>query len=220
MRSRTRLRRTALVSGAALLALVAVAMLAVPAGEEAPTVALSVPTTPPGPEPVGIELVGPTSSSRPPSAPLLLVIPELDVVASVTAVGLLDDGGMAVPDDIATVGWFAPKGRAIVPGAPGTAVIAGHRDSSTDGAGALRHLADLDVGAVIEIVHADGSVSGWRVDEVVRTRRDELPVATLFTRDGEPRIALVTCGGVFNPLARAYSHNVIVTALRLAVSGT
>jgi hypothetical protein len=66
------------------------------------------------------------------------------------------------------------------------------------------------------VFHADGTVSDWRITEILTTPRDELPVAELFTGSGAPRLAVVTCGGWFNPLTRNYSHNTIVIAHRIA----
>jgi sortase (surface protein transpeptidase) len=119
---------------------------------------------------------------------------------------------MEIPDAVDTVGWYTTDQRRVSPGDPGTAVLAGHRDSSVQGAGALHDLGRMVVDDVIRIEHADGSTSTWQVDEVRTTPRDELPTDVLFARDGGPRLALVTCGGTFDPAARSYSHNTIVLA--------
>jgi hypothetical protein len=161
----------------------------------------------------------PTEAPVPPQVPSappqLLRIGALDVTAPLVQVGLLPDGGMEVPDDVDVVGWYAVEGRTISPGDPGTAVLAGHRDSRRTGPGALHALGEVGPGDVIGVLHDDGTFSEWRVTEVMTTPRDALPTAELFTASGVPRLAVVTCGGRFNLLTRSYSHNTIVIAHRL-----
>jgi hypothetical protein len=164
-----------------------------------------VPSPRPGPE-------SETSALRAAAAPMELHVGRIDAVAPVLQVGLLPDGGMEVPADITTVGWFAVEGHTISPGDPGTAVLAGHRDSRADGPGALHALADVREGDLLRIVHVDGTVSRWQVVEIMTTPRDELPSAELFTASGTPRLAVVTCGGRFDLLRRSYTHNTIVIA--------
>jgi hypothetical protein len=150
--------------------------------------------------------------ARTAAAPLLLHIEQLGVSADVVPVGVLPDGGMEIPDDVRVLGWYeAAQGR-VSPGDAGTAVIAGHRDSRAQGAGALHDIATLRRGDTIDVVHIDGTVSRWRVDGTMTTRRDALPSEVLFRRGGEPRLALVTCGGEFDRTTRSYSHNTIVLA--------
>jgi len=146
------------------------------------------------------------------ATPVMLHIEDLGVLASIDRVGVLPDGSMEIPDDISVVGWYATEHRRVSPGDPGTAVIAGHRDSRSQGLGALHDLVRLEPGATISVVHMDGLVSSWQVEETLTTPRDTLPADVLFARDGPPRIALVTCGGTFDVRTRTYSHNTIVLA--------
>jgi hypothetical protein len=155
---------------------------------------------------------GPHARIRTTPGPVLLHIESLGVSASVVTVGVLPEGGMEVPDDVRLVGWYATDARRVSPGDPGTAVIAGHRDSRTQGAGALHDLAELRRGDTIDVVHLDGLVSRWVVQGVLTTPRDALPSEMLFRRDGDPLLALVTCGGTFDRVTRSYSHNTIVLA--------
>ena len=167
----------------------------------------------PGPVPSPLPSAPAPPVAAPPPAELRVAA--IAAIAPVVQVGLLPDGGMEVPDDVTTVGWFAVEGHTISPGEPGTAVLAGHRDSRADGPGVLFPLAEVDVGDLLDIVHADGTVSAWQVVETMLTPRDELPVAALFTASGTPRLAVVTCGGRFDLLRRRYTHNTIVIAHRI-----
>lgn len=173
-----------------------------------------VPRTDRGPAP------GPAPSpSARTSAPLLLHLDSMGVVAPVVRVGVTPEGSMEIPDDIATVGWYATDQRRVSPGDPGTAVIAGHRDSRTQGSGALHDIGLLDRDDTLRVVHLDGRASVWRVERVLLTPRDQLPAHVLYAVEGRPRLALVTCGGEFDRRTRSYSHNVIVLATLVPPEG-
>lgn len=158
---------------------------------------------------------GPASGPAPvvsTAAPVALRIDALDVSAPLVPVGVFEDGAMEIPDDVGTVGWYATEWRRVSPGDPGVAVLAGHRDSRVQGAGALHDVALLGPGDVVRIVHVDGRVSTWRVNTVLETAREDLPGDLLFATEGPPRIALVSCGGEFDATTRSYTHNTIVLA--------
>jgi hypothetical protein len=190
---------------------------------------LAVPSCPPGctsPEAVTLgaspaapvpQVPAPDEPATRVAAPSLISIPSLGIAAPVDAVGLLSGGGLAVPEDAARVGWFAPEGFALAPGDAGSAVLAGHRDSRRTGPGALHGLEDIEPGTHIVVQHADGRRSHWEVERMQLTLRHALPVDELFTRSGPPRLVLVTCGGAFDAELRRYSHNVIVHALPVAM---
>ena len=42
--------------------------------------------------------------------------------------------------------------------------------------------------------------------------KDELPVDRVFSKDGDPVLTLITCGGDFNRSLRSYSDNVVAYA--------
>jgi hypothetical protein len=148
----------------------------------------------------------------PTASPLSVTIGALGVSAPLVPVGIMSDGAMEIPEEVGVVGWYAREGRRISPGDPGTAVLAGHRDSRQQGRGALHDLGELEEGDVIHVVHIDGHVSVWQVDRTMLTPRDELPTDALYRSEGAPQLAIVTCGGRFERSARSYTHNVIVIA--------
>jgi hypothetical protein len=147
------------------------------------------------PEPAGVE-------------PQRLSLPSLGVDAEVVPVGLEDDGGMEVPDDVTQVGWFAPG---VEVGAPGTAVLAGHVDSRAQGPGALFDLRRMEPGDHV-VVSGDGEANEWQVTGRTRYPKDELPLDEIFRWDGEPRLVLITCGGDFVAEDGHYRDNVVVYA--------
>lgn len=153
------------------------------------------------------------------SAPLAVRIPAIAVDATTVPVGLEGDGSMEIPSDVSTIGWYEPaEGLGVVPGQTGTAVLAGHVDSRTQGTGAFYFLRELTVGDSVEIAHEDGSVSTWRITEVVQYAKDSLPIDEVFVWSGAPRLALITCGGPFDWTARSYTDNLVVFAELVAPS--
>lgn len=65
-------------------------------------------------------------------------------------------------------------------------------------------------GDAIELRTADGRMRRYRVVRVQQVRKDRLP-SSIFSRQGSPRLVLVTCGGPFAD--GHYRDNVIVTAV-------
>jgi hypothetical protein len=149
-----------------------------------------------------------------PARPIAVRIPAIEVDAEVVSVGLEPDGAMEIPSDVRTVGWFDPfAGSGLAPGEPGTAVIAGHVDSRVQGRGAFWLLRDLKPGDIVQVLHADGEESAWRIDEVVRYPKDDIPIEDIFTFEGPSRLALITCGGEFDRSIGSYLENYVVTAV-------
>ena len=106
------------------------------------------------------------------------------------------------------VGWF--QGGA-VPGESGVALLTSHIDTRTEGRGVLSGLVRLAEGDEVVLTASDGTSRNWRVVARTQHRKDELP-PELFARSGDPLLALVTCGGPFDPTVRSYRDNVIVWA--------
>ncbi len=172
-------------------------------------------TTPGGAGPLVAEI----NSSR-----ALLEIPAIGVRAPLVPTGADGAPGTAslvVPGNIHTVAWWDGSvldGDRVVhenapsPGQPGVAVIAGHIDSAFAGPGALYDLKDLDQGDTIKIVDSLGRISTWTVSAQPETAlKSELPSA-LWVSSGPPKLAIVTCGGPFDPATGHYLDNVIVWA--------
>jgi sortase (surface protein transpeptidase) len=142
-------------------------------------------------------------------APARITVPALSVDAAVDAVGVDPDGQMTIPAEVDRVGWyrFGP-----VPGTTGSAVIAGHVDSRTQGLGAMAPLREAAVGDEVLVTDAAGSTTRWRVASRELISKQALPLDRLFSREGPPRLTLITCGGPFLREFGSYRDNVVVVA--------
>ncbi|WP_369255975.1 class F sortase [Geodermatophilus amargosae] len=141
--------------------------------------------------------------------PVRLEVPALGVDAPLEQAGVRPDGQMALPDDVGRAGWyrFGPA-----PGAPGSAVLAGHVDDAEQGLGALAPLREAEPGQEFLVTDAAGETTRWRVVSRELLDKRALPVDLLFGRTGPPRLTLVTCGGPFLPDVGGYRDNVVVVA--------
>jgi len=163
------------------------------------TVATRPATLPPGPT------VDPGQA-----IPRRLRIPSLGVDAPVDPVGVQPDGSMVVPERTRRVGWYR-YGPA--PGsAQGSAVVAGHVDSAQEGRGALFRLRSADVGDEVRVALSDGRTVRHRVTGKETIVKRRLPTQRLFTREGPPRLVVITCGGPFVEDLGAYRDNVVIVA--------
>ncbi|MGY1723948.1 class F sortase [Blastococcus sp. SYSU DS0533] len=158
--------------------------------------------------PVGVRDAAPTAAPAI-TPPVRIEAPALGVTAPVEPVGTAGDGQMALPEDVARVGWyrFGPE-----PGEAGNAVIAGHVDDREQGPGALFPLRTADPGEELTVTDAAGESTRWRVVSREVIEKDVLPLEEIFRRDGPPRLVVITCGGPFLPEFRSYRDNVVVVA--------
>lgn len=165
---------------------------------------------PPGPSSPGV--TAGAATAVPPSAGLLpssLRLPGRGVPVPVLPTSATPSGQLVVPDDPATVGWWvggaAPGDRA------GTVVIVGHIDSATRGLGVFVDLVTIAVGSSVTLQDSAGRAVTYVVTAREEFSRTALP-PQLFTRQGEPRLVLITCGGTFDRTRQQYADNIVVTA--------
>jgi len=152
-----------------------------------------------------------SSTPRPGTAPVGLRIPALGVDVPVLPVGVdRDSGGMAIPEDVATVGWY--RYGSGFDAEQGSTVLAGHVDRAGQ-EGALFDLRELEPGATLVLAGPDGQVRSYAVVARDQWSKDQVPLDRLFARTGAPRLVVITCGGPFDESTRSYRDNVVVTAV-------
>jgi hypothetical protein len=176
-------------------------------GTVAPTTPSTVPSTapsttarPPGPTyPVATTVPAP----RPPTS---ISIPSIGVTSDVVSVGLEPGTNQLQIPDIDHVGWYELGPN---PGDAGSAVLVGHVDG--DGRpGVFWRLGELVPGDIVTVRDATGA-HDFRVTGREQVAKSALS-ADLFSRDGPPRLALITCGGAFDGSSGHYLDNVVVVA--------
>lgn len=159
-------------------------------------------TTPATPDPL-----------RAAAMPRSLSIPRLGLRMPVVARGVDDTGAMDLPASAFTVAWYRFGSRPLDPA--GATVLAGHVDTSAEGAGPLAGLAALRAGDLVE-VRAGRHLVTYRTTSVTRISKALIDLPAVFSRRGPPRLHLVTCGGPYLPDRGGYQDNVVVSAQRVS----
>lgn len=178
-----------------------------------PTDDVSVPrpahpeTTAPAPSSGGTTQPPVIERAAPAAAPLRVRVPSIEVDSDLLGLGLDADNVLEVPQDPALAGWFS---WGTAPGDDGAAVIAGHVDSQ-DGPAVFYDLSGLQAGDEILIDRADGTTAVFRVDDVLRYPKDDLPTTEVYAAVG-PALRLITCAGDWDEETDSYRDNVVAYA--------
>lgn len=176
----------------------------------APVTAQGSPPAAPPTVPVRPAVPAPTPERIP---PVRVAVPSAGVDAPVLPVGVAADGQVEIPEDASRVGWYrfgsAPTSE------QGSVVLVGHRDSRSQGAGALFRLDRVRPGDRITVTLADRTAVVYRVVERRQYSKQVVPLAQLFDRTGSPRLTLITCAGPYDPQLGGYQDNLVVTAVPL-----
>ncbi|MFD7133960.1 class F sortase [Streptomyces sp. NPDC059894] len=145
----------------------------------------------------------------PPSPPDRVRIPSLRVDAPLTGLGLTASGSLDVPpaEDDNLAGWYE---SGTTPGETGTAIVAGHVDT-TDGPAVFYDLGALERGATIEVDRRDGTVAVFTVDAVEMYDARDFPDRTVYGAAKRPELRVITCGGGYSRTT-GYQANVVVFA--------
>lgn len=171
--------------------------------------------TTPAPPPVRVapEVMVRNASLRAPRqlpAPARIRYPGIGADMSTTDVGVADDATMEIPDDAAVAGWY--RYSAAPAEASGSTIIAAHAGSIPTPRGPLYDLREARVGQLVEILDREGARTRWRVTRVERLLKKTLDLRPYFSRSGDRKMVLFTCGGRWDPARQSYDDNIIVTA--------
>jgi LPXTG-site transpeptidase (sortase) family protein len=192
-------------------------------GPALPTTSTSEPEPAASP-PATVDAVDPSSPSVPirpgelketavddPVVPVALELSSIGIDAPVIPMGVNQrTGQMAVPNNVRDVAWYEFGSR---PGESGSAVLAAHVDLASQGPGVFFGLRKVEVGDIVKVTFSDDSVSRFRVEARTVYRKAELPLDTIFAREGAPVLTLITCGGGFSESSGSYDSNVVVYAV-------
>ncbi|MDP9794772.1 sortase (surface protein transpeptidase) [Catenuloplanes nepalensis] len=147
----------------------------------------------------------------PRSVPEAVEIPSIGVRSALIPLGLRPDGTVEVPPltGSAPPGWYR---HSVTPGEAGPAVLLGHVDSAQTGKGVFYRLTDLDRGAEIRVTRRDGTTAVFTVTSMQRYAKSAFPTEHVYGPTDAPTLRLVTCGGVYDPVAQTFVDNIVVYA--------
>ena len=144
--------------------------------------------------------------------PVRISIPALKVNAPIIPAAVDSAGALAVPANVVQAAWFQ-AGNA--PGQPGTAIIAAHVDFQ-GALGLFNRLHTLPRGSLIYVTDASGHVRVFHATTgTLAPKSDPSTVESLAAaaaKPGQPRLALITCGGDLNYAKHSYYDNFVLLA--------
>jgi LPXTG-site transpeptidase (sortase) family protein len=139
--------------------------------------------------------------------PRKIRIPAIKVDTFVEQVGITAEGNMDVPKNIWNTAWLRDGGYR--PGQAGNAVIAGHLDAPGTAA-VFWDLDKLKLGDKLYITDAAGKELTFQVVDRQFYPYNNAPLVKIFGPSTEPRLNLITCGGVFDRASHSYDQRLIV----------
>lgn len=151
-----------------------------------------------------------SGAALPRSAPTRLLIPKIAVDAPFTVLTMGSTGRLDPPpaDNTNLVGWYS---RGAAPGEAGTAIIAGHVDTTT-GAAVFARLDELERGDRFTVSRADGRDANFVVDDADTFAKDDFPSDRVYADTRRPEVRLITCAGDYDHDAKDYTENLVVFA--------
>jgi sortase (surface protein transpeptidase) len=142
-----------------------------------------------------------------------LLIPSIQVDASIESVGVLPNGELETPlvkpwDD---VGWYQ---TGPVPGHRGSAVIDGHLDRPGGYSAVFWRLRELHAGDAVIVMNAQGKAVHFHVTQVAFYAPQAAPLQEIFGNGGGAFLNLITCAGDWIPDQHQTTQRLVVyTAL-------
>lgn len=146
-------------------------------------------------------------------APLDLVIPTLNLEALIQTVGVDQNGRMGLPTNFVDVGWYKYGPR---PGERGSAVIAGHLDTTIDDKAVFAKLSDLKKDDDVFVFDKTAKKIHFRVTKKEVYDDTKAPLEKIFDQGVlTARLNLVTCDGVWSTTTQNYSERLVVYSERV-----
>ncbi len=145
----------------------------------------------------------------PQSLPARLEIPALGINAEVQHLGVTKSGLMAAPGNFTDVSWFK---LGTVPGAIGSAVMAGHEDNAISLDGVFKHLDQLEIGDEVLVHREDGKILRFEVikKEIQPYDLSGKVLNEIFTRNDGRYLNLITCAGTWLQEAKTNNKRLVV----------
>jgi len=130
--------------------------------------------------------------------PVRLVVPAIEINASVESVGIRSDSDLATPTQHPweDAGWYD---MGPLPGERGSAVIDGHLDRPGGYPAVFWRLRDIQVGDDVQVIGSAGKAVHFRVTRIAYYRADQAPLQDIFGNLGGRYLNLITCAGDWIP---------------------
>jgi hypothetical protein len=130
--------------------------------------------------------------------PVRLVIPAIEINASVESVGIRSDSDLATPTQHPweDVGWYD---LGPFPSERGSAVIDGHLDRPGGYPAVFWRLRDIQVGDDVQVIGNAGKALHFRVTRIAYFPPDQAPLQDIFGNLGGKYLNLITCAGDWIP---------------------
>ena len=138
--------------------------------------------------------------------PVRLQIAKMRVDAKVTYMGITKEGNMSVPPNVVDAGWYKYSN---LPGATGTAVVAGHLDGLRGEPGVFSSLSSLTAGDKVTIIDSNNKPIVFVVRELKTYDQNEQP-KEVFTSTSGSHLNLITCAGSWNSTDHRFAKRLVV----------
>ena len=109
------------------------------------------------------------------------------------------------------MGWYK---HGAAPGSKrGTTVIVGHRDSFNPEPGAFYYLNKIETGDLIHLQYKNYTIF-YSVKKIKIVRKNYFYKISqqIFTISGKPKLALISCTGIYEKNNGGYQNNIIIIA--------
>lgn len=139
--------------------------------------------------------------------PKILNIPKIGVSANLEVVGQDAQGRMDVPKLPENAAWYN-LGYKI--GQKGSAVIAGHFDTSVGAPAVFYNLNKLEIGDEITVIDLSGKQMKFKVFRKETYDFDKIPLMEVFASSDRIGLNLITCEGSFDAASKNYSKRMVI----------
>lgn len=146
------------------------------------------------------------------SIPTVLIIPKINVSASIEQVGIDKEGLMDVPKKPENVGWLNVSR---VPGERGVAIIDGHRGWRQRRPVVFDELHQLTVGDSVYVINDQGETISFIVKKTKTYHKDADASEVFVSQNSTAQLNLVTCSGFWDKLLQTSSERFVVFTERV-----
>ena len=141
--------------------------------------------------------------------PSQILIPSINLQASIIPIGITSDNYMETPHQAAEVGWYNLGAK---PGQIGGAILNGHFDTPTGRPAIFYNLEKVQPNQQIIITTQDGQQLTYTIDQITSHPIDGFPTDLVYGKYTNQKLILITCNGVWDPIRQTYANRLVVTA--------